>query len=192
MRRLTTGCHRSASPFVMDTEIRESVSVTKLSGVTAPDWEALYRAHAGGILRYCRRLAKNTEAAEELMQETFARAIRAGQAPDGADDSRRWLYRIATNATIDRLRRERILRFVPFVGREHAAETDREEADLVRHALRSIPPDQATAVVLRLHEGFTPAEIASMIGISEAGVKSRLVRGRRRFIEAYERMGGRL
>lgn len=174
------------------TEIREAASVTKLSGVTAPDWDLLYRTYAGGILRYCRRLAKSTDAAEELMQETFARAIRAGQAPGAADDPRRWLYRIATNATIDRLRRERILRFVPFVGREQAAEIDREEADLVRSALRSISPEQATALVLRLHEGFTPGEIASMLGISEAGVKSRLVRGRRRFIEAYERLGGRL
>lgn len=126
------------------------------------------------------------------MQETFARALRAGNMPEGPDDSRRWLYRIATNATIDRLRRERLLRFVPFLGRERAEETDREEADLVRRALRSIAPDQATALVLRLHEGFTPSEMASMLGISEAGVKSRLVRGRRAFIAAYERIGGRL
>jgi len=174
------------------TEIREAVRVTTRSDVQATDWDLLYRLHAGGILRYCRRLAKSAEAAEELMQETFARAIRAGQAPEGPDDSRRWLYRIATNATIDRLRRERILRFVPFLGRERAAETDPEEADLVRSALRAMPPEQATALVLRLHEGFTPGELASMLGISEAGAKSRLVRGRRAFIAAYERLGGRL
>jgi len=174
------------------TEIREAVRVTTRSDVQATDWDLLYRLHAGGILRYCRRLAKSSEAAEELMQETFARAIRAGRVPEGADDSRRWLYRIATNATIDRLRRERLLRFVPFIGREQAAESDPGEADLVRTALRSLAPEQATALVLRLHEGFAPSEIAAMLGISEASVKSRLVRGRRRFMEEYERMGGRL
>jgi RNA polymerase sigma-70 factor (ECF subfamily) len=126
------------------------------------------------------------------MQETFTRAIRAGEAPNDPDDARRWLYRIATNATIDRLRRERLLRFVPFLGRERAPEANSDEVDLVRRALRAIPPEQATALVLRLHEGFVPSEIAAILGLSEAGVKSRLVRGRRRFIDAYERMGGRL
>lgn len=126
------------------------------------------------------------------MQEAFARAIRAGNPPEGADDVRRWLYRIATNVTIDRLRRERLLRFVPFIGWEEAPQADREESELVRRALRAIAPEQATALVLRLHEGFDPNEIAHMTGISEAGVKSRLVRGRRAFIEAYERLGGRL
>jgi RNA polymerase sigma-70 factor (ECF subfamily) len=174
------------------TEIREAVGVTTRSDVQATDWDLLYRLHAGGILRYCRRLAKSSEAAEEIMQETFARAIRSGPAPEGADDARRWLYRIATNATTDRLRRERLLRFVPFVGSERAPENDREEIDLVRRALRSIAPEQAAALVLRVHEGFAPSEIAATLGISEAGVKSRLVRGRRAFIAAYERIGGRL
>lgn len=174
------------------TEIREAVRVTTRAGVSAPDWDLLYRTHAGRILRYCRRLAKNSEAAEELMQETFARALRARNVPDAPEDARRWLYRIATNATIDRLRRERILRFVPFVGSEVAEGVGSDEAEVVRRALRAIPAEQAAALVLRLHEGSAPAEIAAMLGISEAGVKSRLVRGRRRFIEAYERIGGRL
>lgn len=103
------------------------------------------------------------------MQETFARAMRAGRAPTEADELRRWLYRIATNATIDRLRRERLLRFVPFIGTEEAPRAESDETELVRRALRSISPEQATALVLRLHEGFTPGEIASMIGIGEAG-----------------------
>lgn len=174
------------------TDIRDAASVTTGPEVRAPDWDLLYRVHAGGILRYCRRLAKNNETAEELMQDTFTRALRAGSVPADPDAARRWLYRIATNATIDRLRRERLVRFVPFIGREQAPEVSSEDADLVRRALRSIPPEQATALVLRLHEGFGPAEIAEMLGISEAAVKARLVRGRRRFIETYERNGGRL
>jgi RNA polymerase sigma-70 factor (ECF subfamily) len=174
------------------TEIREADSVTTRSDVNATDWDVLYRAHAGGILRYCRRLAKSGEAAEELMQETFMRALRARGAPRDPNDARRWLYRIATNATIDQLRRERILRFIPFAGHEQAPEVGSDEDELVRGALRAIAPEQATALVLRLHEGFSPSEIAAMLGIGEAAVKSRLVRGRRRFIEAYEHMGGRL
>jgi RNA polymerase sigma-70 factor (ECF subfamily) len=126
------------------------------------------------------------------MQETFARAMRASRSPAASHELRPWLYRIATNIAIDRLRRDRRLRFIPFAGREVAPERDVAEIDLVRCALRAIAPEQATALVLRLHEGFSPAEIAQMLDIGETAVKSRLVRGRRAFIAAYERIGGRL
>jgi len=167
-----------------------AVAVTALAH--ADGWDAAYRLHAGDLVRYLRRLSPNAEIAEELMQETFARAMRASRSPAASHELRPWLYRIATNVAIDRLRRDRRLRFIPFGGRELALERDVAEIDLVRHALRAIAPEQATALVLRLHEGFSPAEIAQMLDVSETALKSRLVRGRRAFIAAYERIGGRL
>jgi RNA polymerase sigma-70 factor (ECF subfamily) len=152
----------------------------------------VYQVHAPALLRYLRRLTPTVDAAEDLTQETFARAMRSGRHPAQSDEVRPWLYRIATNLAIDRLRRAQRLRFVGFFGRESADEADADRSDLVRRALRAIPPDQATALVLRLHEGFTPPELARMLGVSEAGVKSRLYRGRRSFIAAYRRMGGPL
>jgi len=156
----------------------------------APDWDAAYRAHSAALLRYLRRLSPSQEAAEELMQETFARAMRSSAAPASANDLRPWLYRIATNLAIDRLRRERLLRALPLFGPTTAPERDAGEVDLVRRALRAIPPDQATALVLRLHEGFAPAEVAAMLGIGELAVKSRLFRGRKSFVAEYRRLGG--
>src|SRR6185503_4364251 len=154
------------------------------------EWDIAYRTHGPALLRYLRRLSLTPEGAEELLQETFERAIRANGPQPTSNDVRPWLYRIASNVAIDRIRRENRFRFLPFVGSEPAPERNVPVVDLVRRALRALPPEQATALVMRLHEGFTAGEIAELLGISEAAVRSRLVRGRRRFIEAFERMGG--
>lgn len=155
-------------------------------------WDLAYREHGPDLLSYMRRIAPSREAAEELMQETFVRAMRADRHPTALGELRPWLYRIAANLAVDHLRRSRRFRFVRFIGRETAPERDGGEVDLVRRALREIAPEQATALVLRLHEGFGPREIAAMLEVSEVAVKSRLVRGRRAFITAYQRLGGQL
>ena len=169
----------------------QDVVITAQNVLATVDWESAYREHGPDLLRYMRRFASSIEVAEELMQEAFARAMGASRYPVSAE-LRPWLYRIATNLALDHLRRSRRFRFIPFVGRETASERNSAEIDLVRRALRAIAPEQATVLVLRLHEGFSPGEIAQMLDIGETAVKSRLVRGRRAFISAYEQIGGRL
>lgn len=171
--------------------MKEGAVPARIANVRAPEWDAAYRKHAPALLRYLRRLSGRTEVAEELMHDTFTQAMRASSVPEGPEELRPWLYRIATNLAIDRLRRQRRFRFVPFLGRETAPERNVGEIDLVRRALRMIAPEQAAALVLRLHEGFAPREIAGLLGVSEVAVKSRLVRGRRAFVAAYRGLGER-
>lgn len=173
------------------TETNEGALRAVMTAQPAVDWDALYREHAPALLRYLRRLTRSSEEAEALMQDTFVRAIRARRRPDSTRDLRSWLYRLATNTAIDHLRRQRRWRFVPFGARDFESPAASDDIELVRRALRAIKPDQATALVLRLHEGFGPSEIASMLGITETAVKFRLIRGRRAFIDAYTRLGGR-
>lgn len=151
----------------------------------APDWVALYRDHGPRLLRYLRRLTRDEEEAADLMQDTFERAMRAGTVPA---DASAWLYRIASNAAIDHLRRRRRLRFLRLPPEAVAPTRDTDDLELVRRALRSIPPDQAVALVLRLHEGRSRREVAELLGLSEDGVKSRLARGRLNFIAACRRI----
>ena len=172
--------------------MRESAVPVPVSALRAAEWDLASRAHGQALLRSLRRFTQTREIAEELLHETFARAIRSQGPSPSSDDIRPWLYRVATNIAIDHVRRSRRLAFVPFRGVEPAPERDAGQIDLVRRVLRTMPPDQSTALVLRLHEGFAPLEIAELLGISEAAVRSRLVRGRRKFQETYERMGGEL
>lgn len=157
------------------------------AGERAADWERAYVLHAPALLRYLRRLSLDPATAEDLMQETFERAARAVHLPSDSD-ARPWLYRIATNLAVDHLRRRRRFAFLPFSGRERDDRvTFDADGDVVRRALRQIPPDQATALVLRLHEGFSRAEIAQLTGVTERAVKERLERGRENFARAYRR-----
>ncbi len=160
------------------------------AGERTVDWERAYVLHAPALLRYLRRLSRDPETAEDLMHETFERAGRTGRVP-AESDVRPWLYRIATNLAVDHLRRRRRFAFLPFSGRERDDRaTFDADADVVRRALRAIPPEQATALVLRLHEGFSRAEIAELTGVSERAVKERLERGREGFARAYRREAG--
>lgn len=150
------------------------------------DWAEVYRAHAPALVRYLRRLVRDQELARDLVQDCFHRAMRAGNVPP-AGEIRPWLYRIASNLAISAMRKSRlraVVRFEPSVMPFDGEETSHR----VRQALASIPPDQAVALVLQLHEGFTRREIAEMLGRSEDTIKSRLARGRLNFVAAYRRI----
>jgi RNA polymerase sigma-70 factor (ECF subfamily) len=100
-----------------------------------------------------------------------------------------WLFRTATNLARNEMRRRRLLAFVPFSGRESATGGGFDfEADHVRTALRSLPFEQATSLLLHYHAGFQRHEIAHLQGVSEETVKSRLARGRKGFTAAYRRL----
>jgi RNA polymerase sigma-70 factor (ECF subfamily) len=153
------------------------------------DWNALYQAEGPALMRYVQRLVGPTEA-PDLIQECFIRAMRAGRQPIRREELRPWLYRIITNLALDALRRRRRWRLAPLDRARHAEAPSTAENEIVRAALGAIAPDQAAALVLRLQERLSRAEIAAVFGISESAVKGRLVRGRLSFVTEYRRLGG--
>lgn len=166
--------------------------VVEVTGGTRLPWADLYAAHAAEIAGYLGKLTGDRDAGTELMQETFVIGMRDEQALRDPGRARPWLYQIATHLAYKRLRRARIIAFLPFTGREAAsAGAFDHDGHAVREALRAIPADQAIALVLRYSQGFSRAEIARLTGKSEETIKSRIARGRRAFLAAYEREGGR-
>jgi RNA polymerase sigma-70 factor, ECF subfamily len=158
---------------------------------TGLPWRELYEAHAAELVGYLWKLTGDREVATDLMQDTFIAGMRDEAALREPGKVRAWLFRIATRLAIKRLRRARLIAFVPFAGIERASEGLPDvEALAVRAAMRSISPAQAAALVLHYAHGFTRSEIAELVGRSEETVKSRIARGRRAFLAAYERQGG--
>jgi RNA polymerase sigma-70 factor (ECF subfamily) len=153
-------------------------------------WRELYDAHAAELVGYLWKLTGDREAATDLMQDTFIAGMRDEAGLREPAKARAWLFRIATRLAIKRLRRARLIAFLPFAGTERSAEGIPDVEGLaVRDAMRSISPDQAAALVLHYAHGFTRAEIAELVGRSEETVKSRIARGRRAFIAAYDGQG---
>ncbi|MGH2449780.1 MAG: RNA polymerase sigma factor [Candidatus Limnocylindria bacterium] len=170
----------------------EEIEIAWRADLLSADWAALYAEHAAPLVGFLSKLTGDREVASELMQETFVRAIRGGERTD-IRSARAWLFRIAANLARDHHRRRRLLRFVPFSGREPDPSSLHDpDAELVHRALRALPAAQSTTLLLHYDSGFSRREIAQMEGISEEAVKSRLARGRESFVRAFERIGGDL
>jgi len=153
------------------------------------DWSSVYAAHAGELAGYLAKLAGDPEAGSDLMQETFIRGMRSGDAIRDPGAVRAWLYRTATNLAHNHRRRHAILRFMPFTGTEQSRlEAFDADADQVRRALGSISEAAAATLLLFYVHGFDRQELAAMFDVSEEAIKSRLARGRRDFMAAHKRL----
>ena len=157
--------------------------------VSTPDaqaqFERLFAQFRGPILNYLYRLLGDSALAEDLAQETFARAWQAGGKLREVENPRAWLYRVATNAARDHHRRARLIAWLPLAGRGQAALLDEPETEAdpvenrrMRLALRQLSPDYRVPLVLYVCEEFSAAEIAATLSISREAVKQRLVRAR--------------
>jgi RNA polymerase sigma-70 factor, ECF subfamily len=163
-------------------------SIAAQGSLNAIDWESVYIRDAEEILRFLMKLTAHRDVASDLLQETFVQAIKREAQLRDPDSVRSWLFGIATNLARQHRRRAKLVRFLPFSGRERTEERFDLGADTVHRALESIPYDQAAALVLHYRAGFTRHEIAQISGVSDEAVKSRLGRGRANFIAAYHRL----
>lgn len=126
------------------------------------------------------RMCGDANLAEDAAQEAFIRAWQhlPGYRPRSA--FRNWLYRIATNAALDVLRRQREtvdIDALPLATSEagpEAAAVNAEQRDQVRQAVLALPPASRSVLVLREYEGLAYREIAETLGIPIGTVMSRL------------------
>ena len=148
------------------------------------------------VYRVARHLVRDPEEADDLMQETYARAFRSWRSFTPGTNLRAWLLRILTNLNIDRGRKQqRSPDFQPLEEGDYflynrleetsAGPTDEERIvqrlsqDDVVGALSSVPHDFRDVVVLVDIGDFTYADAAQILDIPVGTVMSRLHRGRR-------------
>jgi len=153
---------------------------------TSPSWDALVREHADRVYRLAYRLSGNRVDAEDLTQETFVRVFHAlPNFQPGTLEG--WLHRITTNLFLDMVRRRR--RISPFAlpedDRLAAPSPGADQAYLERHldadiqqALDGLPVAFRAAVVLHDLDQLPYQEIALILGIKVATVRTRIHRGR--------------
>ena len=152
---------------------------------------------ADQVYRVARRLVGTREEAEDLVQETYARAFRSWRSYTPGTNLRAWLLRILTNLNLDRGRKlQRTPDLQPFEERDYylanrLAETAGEQEldqervveqlsqDSIVTALSSLPHDFRDVVVLVDIGEFSYADAAQILDIPIGTVMSRLHRGRR-------------
>jgi len=174
---------------------------------TAAFWRQAYEDHARVLLAFLGRRLGNSADAEDLLQETFARAMRSG-AMDGRAEQRLYLFTVARNLLSNRFRRQRLETRVhgeaatptleapdPLAAVADLRRSPEQDAEWARfrHALGALlaelPADQRRAFELAVLERWSYGEIADHTGWSLARVKTNVFRARQRAIAA---LGDRL
>ena len=155
----------------------------------------LFQSYAPRVKAYMMRQGADANTAEELAQETLLTVWRkAALYSDEKGSATTWIFTIARNLRIDRLRRELVYQELPG-GREEEASTDelpdeavtaRERQERVRAALALLPEDQHEVVSLSYLEGLSHSEIADRLGLPLGTVKSRMRLAYQKIREAVE------
>ena len=152
-------------------------------------FEALVGQYQAPLFRYLRGFVGDAEHARDLVQETFLRAYRSLGSLEDAGLLRSWLYRIAHNLACSALRRRRLISWLPLAFSQHLSTPapDRGTLELARveEALGRIPVQQRAPLLLHLVAGFSYAEIATLLQVTEGAVRMRISRGRAAFRTAY-------
>jgi RNA polymerase sigma-70 factor (ECF subfamily) len=143
----------------------------------------LYRRHYDMIFRYCAHRLFDRTAAEDVTSEVFLKMVENFHGFRGADAQfRNWLYKIATNAVNNHLRktnrRKSLLKTVceQANGQLPDCEESSKKLILLREAMLSLKPRYQTIITLRFFENMKLIEIAEVLGSSPGTVRSQLAR----------------
>src|SRR6266852_8325780 len=153
-------------------------------------FEAFYRRNAGSLWSYIYRLTNDASAADDLLQKTFYRFIRANPQTESDEHTRRYLFRAATNLAFDHFRETKREREAAAIVRE--ASSLGENVDL-RHDMTRVfselKPRERALLWLAHVEESSHDEIGEAIGVKSRSVRVLLFRARRRLAEVLRKHG---
>jgi RNA polymerase sigma-70 factor, ECF subfamily len=145
-----------------------------------------------GLYSYALVLTRNRSEAEDLVQETYVRAIAAMDRLRSGSNVKGWLFTILRNIWLNQLRQRRTTPQMLEIDVDesaannvvepskdpHAAYESKVESDYVREAIQKLPLDFREIILLREYEGLSYQEIATVLNCPVGTVMSRLGRAR--------------
>lgn len=147
--------------------------------------EELFGHHHGEIYAYLVRMVRDPELAADLTQDAFVKAYRAYDRLEKPENARAWLYQIAHRVALDHIRRQKIVRFLPWTGEARGAAPSTERLVMDAHlsgdlqrALDRIPERQRAALLLAELHDLTGLELAAALGVSHVAARALLTRAR--------------
>jgi RNA polymerase sigma-70 factor (ECF subfamily) len=142
--------------------------------------------HLDGLYGFALSLCRDRVTAEDLVQETYLRALKAPRKAEPGPGMKSWLFAILHNVWRNEVRRRRPAAYVddaveqiPSDGPDPLDAVDRQEAgSRVLAAIEALPDPFREAIVLRCVEGFSYQEMAQVVGCPAGTIMSRLARAR--------------
>jgi RNA polymerase sigma-70 factor (ECF subfamily) len=191
--------------------ISDSVAVQRTLGGDRDAYRVLVERHSRSVFRLAYRMTGNSHDAEEVVQEAFLRAYQKLEKFAGEANFGTWVYRIAANYAIDRIRQqnsEKARRQTPSSLGEDALEVDplstiqdpapsperlagsAQLAAKMKKALEALTPAERTAVVMRHWEGCAIEEIAAVLNSNSNATKNTVFRAVGKLRKALEPFAG--
>jgi RNA polymerase sigma-70 factor (ECF subfamily) len=176
-----------------------AISIEALRAGDPAALSALFETYADRLYRLALGLLRDPAEAEDVVQETFLSTIKHLDRFEGRSSLGTWLYRVAYNASIDRLRRRTDdplppdepgedpetgvslplpKSIVDWAGTPERWQADREVAAEIDRAIAKLPQSLRVVFLLRDVEGLSTEETAEALGLSEGATKVRLHRAR--------------
>ena len=153
--------------------------------------EHLVREHARLVHRIAYAVLRHHHDAEDATQETFLRVLRYSSKLDAVEDPKTWLARIAWRVAVDRSKRHGQRREVPLgepdkpsvevaSSEPHVDETvlGNQIGAVLEKLIGALPEKLRQPLILSTIEEMSPREVAAVLGINEAAVRSRVFRAR--------------
>jgi RNA polymerase sigma-70 factor, ECF subfamily len=197
--------------IVDQSSIRPSSPPAHSGSADREDFERLTMPFVGDVARFARSLTRDDVRADDLVQETYLRALQGWHTFRDGSDPRRWLFTVCHHVFLRTMQRDSRYELAPdddpeldslltatshWRAQESGVAQVVEQMDLGRAigaALARLPVHYRVAVVLVDVEGQTYEEAAAVLGIAVGTVRSRLFRGRRMLQDelfAYARDAG--
>ena len=163
----------------LDRHVERAISVAKRGDQEGIRF--LYIRYFDSVNGYVRRIVRDDYEAEDITQQVFVKLMTAVHKyqPWGVP-FKGWILRLAHNVAIDHLRVRAPIPVDKLPFHDYRDDSARRDSlRLLEEALKTLPEDQRTVVVLRHFLGLSPPEIASRVGRTESAVHGLQHRGRR-------------
>jgi RNA polymerase sigma factor (sigma-70 family) len=142
----------------------------------------LYHRHYDAVFRYCSHRLFDREIAQDVTSEVFLKVVEGFNSFEGSEKQfRNWLYKIATNAANEHLRkiarRDALLKNAcKQIDNTDSMDISAENLALLKQAMLTLKPRYQTIITLRFFENLRLTEIAEVLGSGDGTVRSQLAR----------------
>jgi RNA polymerase sigma-70 factor (ECF subfamily) len=186
----------------MINEESEPLNLKKLQSGDPEELTRMVQQYSDPIYRVALRMLNNQAEAEDVLQETFIKALQSVENFEGRSNLSTWLYRIAVNESLMVIRKRKPE--VSIIHNDKGDEDDEgvsvpqvldwcclpeseflsnETRSVLNDAIQKLPENLRTVFILRDIEGLSITETAQALELTETNVKTRLMRARMRLRE---------
>jgi len=161
----------------LDSDSSDELLMSAIRQKNTYAFELLFKRYKTAIIAYALRMVQDEQKAQDLAQEIFLRILKKRDSYNPGKKFSSWMYRIATNACIDEIRRSKFsakmdeeqMKNVPAdAAAGPVMQTEMNEKErLVKSAIKGLSPEHRTIIILHQYQGFTYEEIGE---IMEKGV----------------------